>query len=146
MAEKFIKQNPTCEIINNSTFAHLLLCPWAGDKPRENQLQTFKDDCGGQKGIWYLRDDGPGPLFLPALSEDDASQQTLGMPGRYPPKLPSSRKQHDCDSKHDAQLGPLKSKVDDDRMHKGHQKPHAGTTRIVYEELGMRVTLVDEEL
>ncbi|KAL8802981.1 MAG: hypothetical protein Q9182_003469 [Xanthomendoza sp. 2 TL-2023] len=146
VAHKFIQQNPTCKSINNSTYSRLLLCPWAGDKARDHQLQTFKDDCQGQKGNWHPRHDGPGPIFLQALSEDDTSQQTLGMLGRYPPKLTSSKKHHDCDSKHDAQHGPLKSKGDDDMMNQGHQEGHGRTTRIVFEENGMRVTLVDEEL
>ncbi|KAL8677904.1 MAG: hypothetical protein Q9186_005715 [Xanthomendoza sp. 1 TL-2023] len=147
MAKNFIKQNPTCNITTTGNeFTRLLTCPYSDDKQRVNQLQTFKDNCEAQKGNWYLRDNGPGPLSLPAHSEDDASQRTLGMPGRYPPKLTSSRKQHDCDSKVDAQDGPLKSKGDDDMMNKVHEEGRGGTRRVVFEENGMRVIVVDDEL
>ncbi|KAL8728121.1 MAG: hypothetical protein Q9166_005602 [cf. Caloplaca sp. 2 TL-2023] len=115
------------------------------------QRQNLKGDCENQKGHWYLRHDGPGPILLQALSNEDTLQETLHMPGRYHPKLTSLAKHHDPDSKHDLS-GPLKQskavqnakEIDIEAAR--YEDERGGTRRVVFEENGIKVVFIDEEL
>ena len=153
LRQKFIQQHPKCQIVDNSTFSKLLDCPYSSN-PKDNlqERQDFKDDCQERKGQFFLRHDGPGPILLQETTDQDSSQRVLSIPGRYPPTLLSSTKQHDSKINKDSDWIAEKSKGDrisikDDLGEKGHQENHGRTTRVAFEdeETGMKVILVEEE-
>ncbi len=91
LVKGFMRRNDDCQAINNNTIHYTIDCPYtAKDSDNEKRRVDFKSYCESLKGHWYQRHDGPD--LLEALPDEEAVQQALAVPKRYPPKLPSSPK------------------------------------------------------
>lgn len=85
LVDGVLKRNDDCTAINNKTLKYTIDCPYTPtNSENDKRLLDFKHTCTRLKGQWFPRDNGGSLLKV------DTMQQRLAIPGRYPPKFPSS--------------------------------------------------------
>ncbi|KAL8923701.1 MAG: hypothetical protein Q9208_004453 [Pyrenodesmia sp. 3 TL-2023] len=151
LADDFIKKHPRCEAINNATWSYLIDCPYS-DNPDDNLKERgdFRSDCEHYKGVWYLRHDGPSPILFQAHLNDEALQKTLSTPEQYHSRLSASVKHHNADPEEDVKRTAGEPSVGRERnsaksIKQSGSSRHGGSRRVVFEEDGVKVILVDED-
>ena len=147
LVKGFMRRNDDCQAINNNTIHYTIDCPYtAKDSDNEKRRVDFKSYCESLKGHWYQRHDGPD--LLEALPDEEAVQQALAVPKRYPPKLPSSPKYDEDGAKVEWEPNGNGDVKEDDlkETHGQSRKSDGETRRVGFEEDDVKITFVEEEL